>query len=317
MMGYNGLQVFYGDIHNHCNISYGHGSIEEAFRNARQRLDFCSATGHADWPDMAPPNPRIAHIIDFHKVGFSRLRKNWPDVQRITRKANKENEFLTFLSYEIHSTEFGDYSIVCKDFSRAITYAKGIPELKKKLLKLREQGQDTIAFPHHIGYLRGFRGMNWDVFSGDFSPVIEMISMHGCAEASDNPNPYVFILGPSDWQSTMQYGLSIGKVFGIVGNTDHHSAHPGSYGHGMTGVWAKSLTRSQVWEAYYSRRTYALTGDKMKLWFSMNDAPMGSIIPSEKPKSIAVSIIGGGIIDYVDVIKDNKVLRRFSQIDMA
>ena len=43
---------FYGDLHNHCGISYGHGSLENALRNATLPLDFVSITGHAYWPDM-------------------------------------------------------------------------------------------------------------------------------------------------------------------------------------------------------------------------------------------------------------------------
>ncbi len=45
-------QALYGDIHNHCNISYAHGSLDDAIKNAALRLDFASITGHASWPDM-------------------------------------------------------------------------------------------------------------------------------------------------------------------------------------------------------------------------------------------------------------------------
>lgn len=49
---YENFEVYYGDIHNHCAISYGHGSIKDAFANAQLQLDFCSVTGHGYWPDM-------------------------------------------------------------------------------------------------------------------------------------------------------------------------------------------------------------------------------------------------------------------------
>ncbi len=54
MNAYDGLHAYYGDLHNHCGISYGHGSLEDALLNAREQLDFCSVTGHALWPDMPP-----------------------------------------------------------------------------------------------------------------------------------------------------------------------------------------------------------------------------------------------------------------------
>ena len=55
-----GLRPFYGDLHNHCDISYGHGSLLEALKRARRQLDFVSVTGHAYWPDMPIDDERVA-----------------------------------------------------------------------------------------------------------------------------------------------------------------------------------------------------------------------------------------------------------------
>ena len=45
--GYQNLGVFFGDLHNHCGLSYGRGSLEDALQNARLQLDFASVTMHA------------------------------------------------------------------------------------------------------------------------------------------------------------------------------------------------------------------------------------------------------------------------------
>ena len=66
-----------------------------------------------------------------------------------------------------------------------------------------------------------------------------MNSMHGCAESSETERPYLHSMGPSDGEGTMLHGLALGHVFGVVGNTDHHSAFPGSYGHGRMAVYAR------------------------------------------------------------------------------
>ncbi len=50
--------------------------------------------------------------------------------------------------------------------------------------------------------------------------------MHGCAENSQTDRPYLHSMGPTNGGSTMQQGLDENKVFGIVGNSDHHSAYP-------------------------------------------------------------------------------------------
>ncbi len=107
-------------------------------------------------------------------------------------------------------------------------------------------------------------------------------------------------------------GLLQGRRFGIIGSTDHHSAHPGSHDHGRLAVWAGELTRDGVWEAIQSRRTYALTGDRIELAFSLNGAPMGSILNRCEDRSAEVTVTGGAPLDYVDVVKNGRVIARRS-----
>ena len=254
------LKPYFGDIHNHCGISYGHGSLEDALANARQRLDFVSVTGHAHWPDMPEPNEQIQDIIDFHLDGFDKLKKLWPQMMQTLRETNEEGQFVVFPGFEVHFSAAGDRNILYKDLSGEILNPHDLHDLNRQLSELRRCGIDTIAQPHHIGYRKGTRGIDWNTFDPEFAPVVELISMHGCSETNDTPRPFLHVMGPSDWQGTIQYGLSRGFIFGVTGGTDHHSAHPGSYGHGMTGLWANDCTREAIWEALYKRRTYALTG---------------------------------------------------------
>jgi len=111
-------------------------------------------------------------------------------------------------------------------------------------------------------------------------------------------------------------GLSLGHFFGVIGCTDHHAGHPGSYGSGLTGVWARELSREGIWEALLSRRTYALTGDRVRLEVSINGIPMGSIVPPTRERDITIRINAGGAIDYVDIVKNNRLIKRFSQYEI-
>jgi hypothetical protein len=112
MQTYSGLTAYYGDLHNHCDISYGHGTLEDAYLNAREQLDFCSVTGHALWPDMPEPDDSIRYVIDFHKEGLARVRERWREVQRTTEAHHQDGEFVTFLSFEMHSCADGDYTVL-------------------------------------------------------------------------------------------------------------------------------------------------------------------------------------------------------------
>ena len=61
-----------------------------------------------------------------------------------------------------------------------------------------------------------------------------------------------------------------------------------------------------------TRRTVALTGDNIALDFSINDAPIGSVIPFTPERDIVVLVEGGGDIDYVEVLHNNRVIHRHS-----
>lgn len=306
---YAGLNVYYGDLHNHCAISYAHGPLEAALGNAAVQLDFCSVTGHAAWPDMPAPDGRIDYIIDFHKLGFTRLAQGWAEVLQTLREHHRPGKFILFPGYEIHSNQNGDHTFLLRELDGEPVLGQSIPDT---IQQLRQQyGEGALGFPHHIGYPQGHRGINWNSYDAHFCPLVEMFSMHGCGEGGETPLPYLHSMGPSDGQSSMQHGLSLGHRFGVLGNTDHHSAFPGSYGRGRTALWAAELSRQAIWDALRARRTYALTGDRIALRFYANDALMGEEAARACLRDVRIEVCGGSSINHVDLIKNNRLLKRF------
>jgi hypothetical protein len=316
------LVPLFGDIHNHCGISYGHGTLEDAMENAALRLDFVSITGHAAWPDMDTEDERIAHIVAFHEEGFARLEAGWEEYCSRIAAFERDHGLILFPGYEIHSSAHGDYTIVGYDHDLPIVTAASPRELRRDL-----SGPDgpvassgpagsvapggaadgtpgVLLFPHHIGYRVGARGGNWDSFEEALSPVVEILSMHGMAEEDHTDKPFLHSMGPLQHQGTMAEGLSRGFRFGVLGNTDHHSAHPGSYGHGLTGVWAAERTREAIWDALYARRTWANSGDAVRLWHAVDGVPMGGEIASAGTHTHEIEVDGESAIDYVELVDD-------------
>ncbi|MDQ3702168.1 MAG: DUF3604 domain-containing protein, partial [Chloroflexota bacterium] len=167
-------RLLWGDLHNHCGISYGHGSLIRALRLARQQLDFASVTGHAFWPDMPTDRERYARVIDIHTMGFERLHGSWDSVLATMGEANREGEFVVFPSYEWHSLAHGDHHVVYRDIGGALIGGETLDNLRNRL---RATGRPFILVPHHIGYPRGVRGTNWDTYVGSHSPVVEVYSL--------------------------------------------------------------------------------------------------------------------------------------------
>lgn len=314
---YEGLNAYYGDLHSHCNVGYAHGSLADAYQNARLQLDFACITVHAHWHDMPQGDPRLDYLVDYHTQGFARAAAQWSYVKEMAATQHHDGEFVTFLGFEWHSNQYGDHNVYFKGAEGDIIRAADMPEMRQCLRDYAARGIETMLIPHHIGYKTGYRGMNWAEFDPEFISVVEIMSMHGASESADAPRPYLHTMGPRDWHSTLQYGLQQGALVGVVGSTDHHSAHPGSYGHGRVGVWADSLTRDGIWNAIRERRTYALTGDRIALQFGLNDSLMGAIAPAGRQRTVKVAVVGGDAIDTVEVLHNNRVVHHYAHLPAA
>ncbi len=304
-------QLYWGDIHNHCGISYGHGKLEHALQRAREQLDFCSVTGHAFWPDMPTDRSKYERIINFHTEGFRKLAQGWDDVLRAFERYNDPGEFVTFVSYEWHSCEFGDHCVYYPGSRGPLMTAPTVQELREKVSKW-----SGLVIPHHIGYPRGYRGINWEHFDETMSPFVEIYSMHGCSESDTAPLPMLHTMGPRDYGSTAEFGFGQGHRFGLVASTDHHSAYPGSWSDGRMAAYATELTREAIWDAFLNRRTYAVTGDKIKARFSVNGAMIGEKISGGNRREIKLEVETSDFLSKIEVLKNDSVIRCITDDDI-
>jgi hypothetical protein len=147
---------------------------------------------------------------------------------------------------------------------------------------------------------------------------VEIYSLHGCAESDHAEFPMLHIMGPRTGAHTAAAGLRRGLRFGLVASTDHHSGYPGSHGYGRLGAYATALTREALWEAFHARRVYAVTGDKIAATMRIDGAWPGETI--ERPgnaRSITARVEGRDFIDYVELLKNERVLERWSGADPA
>jgi hypothetical protein len=312
---YQDLSLFYGDIHNHCDLSYGQGTLAEAIGNARLQLDFVSITPHAAWPDIPVDDPALGYLVDYHRNGFRKAAANWRSYLAQMDAINTPDEFVAFPSYEWHSNTYGDHCIYYKEGSGAAILDE--PDVVSLRAALQRSPSPAMMIPHHIGYQQGYRGINWSAFSEEFSSVVEIMSFHGSSESCDSGVPYLHSMGPCDAGSSAQFGWAQGHVFGVIGSTDGHIAFPGSHGFGRMAVWAPALTRDAIWDAIQQRRTYALTGDRIQLVFALNGHIMGDICPAASERRIEVVVSGGDAIDTIELLHNNQVIHRLAPLPQS
>ncbi|MBC5768048.1 DUF3604 domain-containing protein [Ramlibacter albus] len=296
-------RLLFGDIHNHNAHGYGVGSIERSLDIARTHLDFFAFTGHSSWHDMpAMEGGRERHWID----GFKRLKDTWPRVQQVIADGNRDNAFCAFLGFEWHSSHWGDQCVVFPGDHRPLHYTSDPHELRRFC-----RDENALMIPHHLAYPSGHRGVNWDAFCEECTPVVEVYSEHGNGEEDRGPLTYFsHSMGGRQTSNTAAAGLANGLRFGFVGSSDDHAGFPGAYGEGLMAAWVKDFTREGIFEAIRARRTYALTGDRIEVDFRVDGAPMGSTIEAGAQVEVAFDVRGRDEIDVVEVIQDGHIVHR-------
>lgn len=296
-------RILYGDIHNHNAHGYGVGSIERSLDIARSHLDFFAFTGHSSWHDMpAMEGQRERHWID----GFKRLKETWPRVQQVIADGNRDGAFCAFLGFEWHSSHWGDQCVVFPADHRPLFYTADPQELRRFCRHER-----ALMIPHHLAYPSGSRGVNWEAFCEECTPVVEIYSEHGNGEEDRGPLTYfTHSMGGRQTSNTAAAGLKAGLRFGFVGSSDDHAGFPGAYGEGLMAALVTDFTREAIFEAIQARRTYALTGDRIELDFEVDGAPMGSTIAAGSSVEVRFDVQGRDELDVVEVIQDGHVVHR-------
>lgn len=282
-------------------MTYGFGSLKNALKIAANHLDFCCVTGHAMWPDMYERSPETEFIVDFHNNGFAKLRRDWNSIRETIAQANTAG-LVTFQSYEMHSSLYGDHHLVSPDDGLLLVERDTPEELVKSC------GARAIAIPHHIGYTPGYRGINWDLYQAGISPCVEVFSKHGCNMNDTAPYPYYHDMGPRDPRNTVYEGMRRGNRFSFLGSTDHHAGFPGSYGDGLTAVLAEEKSRESIWKALLEGRTYAVTGDRIECDFTVNGQGLGETVRGSR-RRIRCRICGEYAADKLVIYKNRKPLK--------
>ena len=304
-MKYN---LFWGD--SHFNIrTHQIDFIEETIMHAQEVLDFLPI---AYYPFFVYDHQGLQVETDTDRNIF---HKHWERVSELIHDYNNPGSFVTFLGYEWHGNRryYGDHNVIYyHDFEPLVDY-QSLEELYEHLRKHK-----GIAIPHHVAYKVHQRGKDWNYFDPELSPIVEMYSMHGSSEGCNTP----FTLnrnqsmGPREYKGSIQAGFERGYKFGLIASGDNHMGVPGYWGNGLMAVYAESLTRESLWKAFQSRRTYAVTGDRIKLKFGLtNGLFMGDEAKVTPPYKFYVCAEGSSAIDRIDLVKNNQLINSYVHFD--
>ncbi len=294
--------LYWGDLHNHCDVGYAKGSLERAYDIAQSHLDFYCFTPHSQWHDQ-PDNTNMKKF----KEAYQRVNTDWEMIKKRANDSYLPGRFVTFIGYEWHSSKYGDNCIIMPGSEGELVYPGDIREFQRFAKE-----KNAILIPHHPAYLKNYRGQDWSFLGQkDITPVVEIFSEHGNAESDRSPSPYIrHSMGGRYTANTIQNLWEKGTQVGIIASSDDHLGYPGGYGEGMVAVYADTLTRESIMEAIKARRTYGVSADRIELDFSINGHKMGESIPFIPRRNIIVKVKGKDVIERVEILRNNSVVYR-------
>ena len=288
------MNIYFGDLH--CQSMYHSDSIGTP------------AEGYAYGRDVA--------LLDFMAItdAGGHLKDGWVETQEATRDYYAPGEFVTLKGFEYGGHEGrGHHNVVYRanEIEPVLDAIRGA-DYEEFFAYLRERGE-CIAIPHHTK-----SWTEWDCYAQDLEPLVEVYSCWGSGvehadplwEKSEKPGSGVF------------NALARGYRFGFIGCGDSHAGMPGrSFPEdrqwcvmrksGFTGVYAPELTREAIFDALKARRTYATTGVRMILEFSVNGVAMGGevdLAETAAERVIRVHAIGEAPIEQMKIVKNNETL---------
>ena len=293
------LNVYWGEIHGHTEMSDGSGAFEEMFRHARDEgsQDFAAAADHA------------CYFSD----------NEWEWMQDTVTGFNRRGEFVTLLGYEWAGKQ-GHRCIY--SLGRRLQLFRGMTCGEDTLDVVYDHfhgSEDVVAGPHHTG-----AGGRMEHHDPTVERFIEIYSVWGASDRLGAPKEPLF---PSANRLPVHEWLNAGAVLGFTGGGDCHEGKsgwtcndPGGQGSalhcfsrqlryrcGMTAALMPELRRRELIAALRERRTWATTGARILLDFAVSGVAMGEEGRADKIK-VKAAVHGVRELERLEIVRDGEVV---------
>ncbi len=296
----DGLNLYWGDMHTHS--AFSRDCIErermpllpgDLMRYARDsaRLDFYAVTDH-----QRPGNS------ERHKIGA----ENWKRTLDSIRAFDEAGRFLVFPGFEFKCRR-GDTVILCNGFPEYEEIDR--PEWSDlRGLWAAWSGRDYISIPHFHNAGELPIGEWWEQLDPNIEPVLEIFSCAGSYERADVLENRPALEKQTRADRNGAYLLRAGFRYGFVCNSDGHKGHVGL--NGLTAVFARSLGKADILDAYRRRRVYGTTNARIRLVFKGNGQLMGAILPNTANKQFSIDVRGENGLKRIDLFRNSELYRR-------
>lgn len=263
--------VYFGQLHAHTNLSDGTGSVEEAFDYASkvENLDFFAVTDHSDSFDNADAGAidadgaiistgwaagkqAAASVTNEDFVGLFGFEMTWPE----DKKLGHISTFNTPGWQTRDQADFENVPTALENYYKALTTVPG-----------------SVSQFNHPDIIHGdFE--RFDHYSPEYDEAISLLE----------------IAGEDGTVDCEYYHLALDKGWHVAptNNQNNHNGQWGDASRARTVILAETLTEEALYDAMKDRRVYATQDSDLTVYYTLNGAVMGSILPKSKEAEITV-----------------------------
>ncbi len=289
------LNVYFGDIHGHTNLSDGVVDIDTYFLRLRDvaKLDFGAVSDH-----------------DHGGVAKNELfGEKWELTKEKTRQYNEPHKFTTILAYERDSYPwYNNLVVYYNNYDGEMIRDGRDGEITEKTLKECLSREDLLLVPHETQTL--FSGCDFSTMPlENITPLIQLCSRGYHSEKFDEKNMLKAQCEGGYWQDALKRGAKMG----CIGCTDDHRGNCGliledkTYPEkfpAITGVWAEENTLPSIFDALKKRRCFAFMGGRITIDFRINGHYMGEEIDLSGDREIYFNVTADAEIESVTLVKN-------------
>lgn len=263
--------IYFGQLHAHTNLSDGIGSVEEAFDYASkvENLDFFAVTDHSDSFDNADAGAigadggsisagwaagkqAAASVTNEDFVGLFGFEMTWPEDKQL-------GHISTFNTPGWQTRDQADFENVptaLEHYYKALTTVPG-----------------SVSQFNHPDIIHGdFE--RFDHYSPEYDEAVSLLE----------------IAGEDGTVDCEYYHLALDKGWHVAptNNQNNHNGQWGDASRARTVILAETLTEEALYDAMKDRRVYATQDSDLTVYYTLNGAVMGSILPKSEEAEITV-----------------------------
>jgi trimeric autotransporter adhesin len=277
--------IYFGNLHSHTAYSDGTGTPRQAYDHARTvaKLDFLAITEHnhskagSTGDDPLNLNMALNHAL-----------YNGPAASSLIATANQinlqfPNQFVALYGQEFSTNSGGNHINVFdvgEVISEELVPNKRFDVLYGSWLSTHLDSTNApaiVQFNHPKSLEEDYGMLNYSSLEAvrvAAAPYVRTIQIINGPHSAKEPGHRVDNI---KWRRYLEY-LNAGFRLAPTADQDNHFLTHGSATDHRTAVLAAALTKAEILKAIRLRRVYATQDKNLKVWFTINGQPLGSVL---------------------------------------